>query len=222
MERPCERAGEETRARQAQLPTRAPARARPCREQVSLPVPGSAGLRRSISAIVTNLSALSSQARRLSGDAPGHTPSGDKVKGERRGEGGAASCPSAEEGGLSAAISTSAPLGGPRTAALLLPSLPALPVRLGREVAGGSENVPNTQGQGPGPIGRARASRSLGAGSCVHVGRAGTSLSPHLWENPRLGEGGAGTSIRAQGYPIPQLASDSRQDETNCSFRKPT
>lgn len=96
--------------------------------------------------------------------------------------GGAASCPFAEEGGLSATVSTSAPLSGPSTAPHLLPSLPTLP-------------VPNTQGQGLGPIGRARASQSLGTGSCVHVGRAGTSLSPRLWETPRLGEGGAGTAI---------------------------
>lgn len=96
--------------------------------------------------------------------------------------GGAASCPFAEEGGLWATVSTSAPLSGPSTAPHLLPSLPTLP-------------VPNTQGQGLGPIGRARASQSLGTGSCVHMGRAGTSLSPPLWETPRLGEGGAGTAI---------------------------
>lgn len=86
------------------------------------------------------------------------------------------------KGGLSATVSTSAPLSGPSTAPHLLPSLPTLP-------------VPNTQGQGLGPIGRARASQSLGTGSCVHMGRAGTSLSPPLWETPRLGEGGAGTAI---------------------------
>lgn len=155
----------------SQPPTCALARGLPPPRAGATPSAGPAGLRWSVSTIVTNLPALLSQAP----DAPSHTPSGDKGEGQHR-------VHLLRKGGLSATVSTSAPLSGPSTAPHLLPSLPTLP-------------VPNTQGQGLGPIGRARASQSLGTGSCVHVGRAGTSLSPPLWETPRLGEGGAGTAI---------------------------